>query len=133
MVMRDGNIGELSTGDRNRLEDIKDRWSARGKRVILLAQKEVTEEWVTSLTSLQDERLVLHSAEQRLTLVGIVGLVDPPVCQARSIYFLGPTDQIQRDEIPGVIDTLRKASIRIMMVSLIHIEGDVALTVIGDR
>ncbi|GAB1214742.1 hypothetical protein ATERTT37_003911 [Aspergillus terreus] len=104
--MRDGNIGELSTGDRNRLENIKDRWSARGKRVILLAQKEVTEEWVTSLTSLQDERLVLHSAEQRLTLVGIVGLVDPP-----------------RDEIPGVIDTLRKASIRIMMVT-----GDYKLT-----
>lgn len=106
MIMRDGNIGELSTGDRNRLEGIKDRWSARGKRVILLAQKEVTEEWVTSLTSLQDERLVLHAAEQRLTLVGIVGLVDPP-----------------RDEIPGVIDTLRKASIRIMMVT-----GDYKLT-----
>ncbi|KAL4893613.1 hypothetical protein BDV59DRAFT_193080 [Aspergillus ambiguus] len=106
MIRRDGTVGELSVGDRNKLEAIKDRWSAKGKRVILLAQKEVTDDWLNSLLNLQDERLALHAAEQRLIFVGIVGLVDPP-----------------RDEIPGVIDTLRNASIRVMMVT-----GDYKLT-----
>lgn len=105
-IKRDGTVGELSAGDRSNIEEIKDRWSANGKRVILLAQKPVDDDWIKPLVSLQDERLALHAAENNLTLVGIVGLVDPP-----------------RDEIPDVIDTLRKASIRIMMVT-----GDYKLT-----
>lgn len=77
--MKDGTVGDISAGDRSEIEAIKDRWSASGKRVILLAQKAVDDDWVKSLVNLQDERLALHAAENNLTFVGIVGLVDPPV------------------------------------------------------
>jgi sodium/potassium-transporting ATPase subunit alpha len=42
----------------------------------------------------------MHLAKNELTLVGIVGIVDPP-----------------RDEIPSVVSILRGAGIRIFMVS----------------
>ncbi|KAK9334223.1 HAD-like domain-containing protein [Lipomyces starkeyi] len=48
----------------------------------------------------------MEHARAELTLVGMVGIVDPP-----------------REEIPGVISTLRKAGIRIFMVT-----GDFVLT-----
>ncbi|RDW70502.1 cation-translocating P-type ATPase [Aspergillus mulundensis] len=100
------NGRDLSQGDRGRIEAVKDRWSAMGKRVILLAQKAVTNEWICDVQASRNDRAVLQSALDGLTLVGLVALIDPP-----------------RDEIPGVIDTLRKASIRIMMVT-----GDYKLT-----
>lgn len=51
-----------------------------------------------SPTALETE--MNNQARSGLTLVGLVGIVDPP-----------------RPEIPSVIDTLRKAGIRIFMVS----------------
>ncbi|KAL4929772.1 cation-translocating P-type ATPase [Aspergillus undulatus] len=102
-INRNGETEVMSDGDRNRIEIVKDRWSAKGKRVILMAQNLVDSDWIDVA---QDEKRVLGAAHDGLTFVGIVGLIDPP-----------------RDEIPGVIDTLRKASIRIMMVT-----GDYKLT-----
>ncbi|KAL2827955.1 hypothetical protein BDW59DRAFT_53274 [Aspergillus cavernicola] len=106
VITRNGQPEELSQGDRNKIEAIKDRWSAAGKRVILMAQKHVSDDWVYGVESSQDEKIVHQSALDGLTLVGLVGLIDPP-----------------RDEIPSVVDILRKASIRIMMVT-----GDYKLT-----
>ncbi|KKK25632.1 hypothetical protein ARAM_003675 [Aspergillus rambellii] len=106
VIKRDGKPGELSYTERTMVEATKDNWSACGKRVILMAQKPVTSEWISSVASSQDEKLVLQAARDELTLVGLVGIADPP-----------------RDEIPTVIDTLRRASIRIMMVT-----GDYKLT-----
>ncbi|KAL3479009.1 hypothetical protein BJX99DRAFT_268860 [Aspergillus californicus] len=105
-VTRNGQTEELSHVDRSRIEAIKDHWSAAGKRVILMAQKPLSEFWIHSLEMSQDEKTVHQSALDNLTLVGLVGLIDPP-----------------RDEIPSVVDTLRKASIRIIMVT-----GDYKLT-----
>ncbi|KAL2865013.1 cation-translocating P-type ATPase [Aspergillus lucknowensis] len=102
-VNRNGQTELLSQGDRNQIEAIKDRWSVKGKRVILMAQRSVSSDW---LNATLDEKVVLQAAQGGLTLVGLVGLIDPP-----------------RDEIPGVIDTLRRASVRIMMVT-----GDYKLT-----
>lgn len=53
-------------------------------------------------TSLENE--MFNQAKSGLTLVGLVGIVDPP-----------------RPEIPGVIDTLRTAGIRIFMVRRLHL------------
>ena len=85
---------------RAKIEDIKNTWSSQGKRVILLARKIVLKEQICSLeTSGQFEDEVMRHAMSDLTLVGIIGIVDPP-----------------RDEIPSVVSTLRGAGIRIFMV-----------------
>ena len=69
--------------------------------MILLARKTVPKESLqASTTSSQFEDAVMHLAKNELTLVGIVGIVDPP-----------------RDEIPSVVSILRGAGIRIFMVS----------------
>jgi sodium/potassium-transporting ATPase subunit alpha len=84
-----------------KIEEIKNTWSSQGRRVILLARKTIHKKKIQALaSSSQFEDEVLHHAREGLTLVGIVGIVDPP-----------------RDEIPSVVSILRGAGIRIFMVS----------------
>lgn len=66
----------LPQSDRSKIEAVKDRWSAKGKRVILMAQKSLFSDAATTAC---DEKAVLESAVDGLTLVGLVGLIDPPV------------------------------------------------------
>lgn len=97
----DGETKVLDNATRASIEEIKNTWSAQGKRVILLARKTIAKETIKSeTTSSKFEDEVMHHARDGLTLVGIVGIVDPP-----------------RDEIPSVVKTLRRAGIRIFMVS----------------
>lgn len=96
-------LGETKTLDnatRAKFEQIKNTWSAGGRRVLLLARKTICKEQIRSATSSGAfEEEVMHHARDGLTLVGIVGIVDPP-----------------RDEIPSVVSILRGAGIRIFMV-----------------
>lgn len=81
----------------------KDQWSSEGKRVILLARKVVPRKDIRSEpTSTHFEDEIMEHAKTGLTLVGIVGIVDPP-----------------RDDIPYVVRTLRGAGIRVFMVSTV--------------
>jgi len=96
-----GEVIPLTQAQNQRIEQIKDDWSRQGKRVILLAQKKTV-----SPFSANQEKEVLVAARQGLTFVGLLGIVDPP-----------------RDEIPSVVRILRRASIRIFMVT-----GDFKLT-----
>ena len=90
----------LDNAARAKIEEIKNTWSSQGRRVILLARKTVCKEQIRAMpTSSQFEDEVLHHAREGLTLVGIVGIVDPP-----------------RNEIPSVVKILRGAGIRIFMV-----------------
>lgn len=90
---------------RAKIEAIKDTWSSKGRRVLLLARKVVRQEDIrSSPASGQYEDEIMHHARTDLTLVGIIGIVDPP-----------------RDEIPSVVKILRGAGIRIFMVSLLLI------------
>jgi sodium/potassium-transporting ATPase subunit alpha len=96
----EGGTRPLDDTTRATIEEIKNTWSSQGKRVILLARKVICkEQMISSPTSGHFEDEVIHHAKSDLTLVGIVGIVDPP-----------------RDEIPYVISTLRGAGIRIFMV-----------------
>ena len=95
-----GDTKPLDDATRAKIEEIKNTWSSQGKRVILLARKIVYKEQIRSLvTSGEFEDEIMHHARSGLTLVGIVGIVDPP-----------------RDEIPSVVSILRRAGIRIFMV-----------------
>ncbi|KAF7891478.1 uncharacterized protein EAF02_001803 [Botrytis sinoallii] len=103
----DGNSKALDDDVRRKIDEIKNGWSAEGRRVILLARKIVKkDELKTTPDSSRFEKEISSHARSGLTLVGILGIVDPP-----------------RDEIPSVVSTLRRAGIRFFMVT-----GDFALT-----
>lgn len=98
----EGDTKVLDDATRAKFEQIKNTWSASGKRVLLLARKTLPKEQIKNLTtSSQFEDEIMHHARSDLTLVGIVGIVDPP-----------------RDEIPSVVSILRGAGIRIFMVCI---------------
>ncbi|KAK2784755.1 hypothetical protein FQN52_008840 [Onygenales sp. PD_12] len=105
-IQTDGSIKPLSSVDLTQIESVKNKWSSGGKRVILVAQKSLGPNAGNLLSSSDPEKAVMAEARENLTLVGLVGLIDPV-----------------RDEIPTVIDTLRTAGIRVMMVT-----GDFKLT-----
>lgn len=96
----EGQTKVFDDAARVKFEEIKNTWSAGGRRVLLLARKSLAKEQIRStVPSGQFEDEVMHHARTGLTLVGIVGIVDPP-----------------RDEIPSVVSILRGAGIRIFMV-----------------
>lgn len=106
-VGEDGEVHPLDATMKTVIEDIKNQWSSQGKRVILLARKIL--EGHQSVHNPEHnifEAEVTHQAGSGLTLIGLVGIVDPP-----------------RDEIPEVVRILRRAGIRIFMVT-----GDFKLT-----
>lgn len=106
-VGEDGEVHQLDSGIRTNIEAVKDDWSSQGKRVLLLARKVLHRSSLVYDAEDGDfEVEALQHASSDLTLIGIVGIVDPP-----------------RDEIPEVIRTLRRAGIRTMMVT-----GDFKLT-----
>ncbi|KAK2054286.1 Na,H/K antiporter P-type ATPase [Colletotrichum caudatum] len=106
-VNASGYTTALDPSTRASIEEIKDEWSAQGRRVLLLARKAISKSALRgSPTDSSYEMEVNNQAKSGLTLVGLVGIVDPP-----------------RPEIPEVMNTLRGAGIRIFMVT-----GDFALT-----
>ncbi|KAK2049021.1 Na,H/K antiporter P-type ATPase [Colletotrichum somersetense] len=106
-VNASGYTTALDPSTRASIEKIKDEWSAQGRRVLLLARKAISKSALRgSPTDSSYEMEVNNQAKSGLTLVGLVGIVDPP-----------------RPEIPEVMNTLRGAGIRIFMVT-----GDFALT-----
>ncbi|EOO00222.1 putative h k atpase alpha protein [Phaeoacremonium minimum UCRPA7] len=97
----------MNEAARMKIEIMKNEWSAKGRRVLLLAHKTISRDSVKASTiSSAFETEMLTQARSGLTLVGLVAIVDPP-----------------RPEIPDVIRTLKGAGIRIFMVT-----GDFALT-----
>lgn len=92
-----GETTILNNNIRSKIEEIKNDWSAHGKRVILLARKTITAPQHVFANDLETQ--ILESAKTGLTLVGLVSIVDPP-----------------RAEVPGVIRTLRGAGIKVFMV-----------------
>ncbi|KAI9810977.1 MAG: hypothetical protein M1827_005708 [Pycnora praestabilis] len=103
----DGATHVLDQDRRTTIENIKNEWSSQGKRVILLGRKLLPCKMINSHpNSSEFEGEAMEHAKSGLTLVGLVGIVDPP-----------------RDEIPAVISILRRAGIRVHMVT-----GDFKLT-----
>lgn len=90
-----------------KIEEAQAEYSARGRRVVLLAHKTLSRSSLkTSPLSSAFEKEMTDQSKSGLTLVGLVAIQDPP-----------------RPEIPGVVQALRGAGIRIFMVT-----GDFALT-----
>ncbi|CAD0084388.1 unnamed protein product [Aureobasidium vineae] len=106
-IDQNGDIQELGNEGRSVIETIKNRWSSQGKRVILLAQKPLSQVKLNSQEQPQVyEEYIMGNVTSDMTLVGLVAIVDPP-----------------RPEMSEVVRTLKGAGIRIFMVT-----GDFKLT-----
>jgi len=98
------------TEERNTtLADVQLGWASRGQRVLLLARRilkdtDISPDLEVGGTAYADA--VLNLAFENLTVVGMVGIVDPP-----------------KEDIPEVVATCRTAGIRFFMVT-----GDFAVT-----
>ena len=99
---------ELTSELKKKITDVQESWAGQGQRVLLLAKKIVRKAEITSdlLHSEQFPDYVNMQVNIDLTVVGLVGLVDPP-----------------KSDIPETIRILRGAGIRVCMVT-----GDFALS-----
>ena len=79
VLRRDNTVGPMSDADRSQIETIKDKWSTEGKRVILIAQKVISPQTLTTLKSTNADKAVMSLAKTELTFVGLWGLIDPLV------------------------------------------------------
>lgn len=101
----------LTEERRAALVAVQERWASKGQRVLLLAKRVATAAQLAGWDTHGDEFAdhVNIALNQELTVVGLLGLVDPP-----------------RPDIPDTIRVLRAAGIRVFMVT-----GDFALTAVS--
>ncbi|KAK4685419.1 hypothetical protein P7C73_g4728, partial [Tremellales sp. Uapishka_1] len=95
-----------------RLVSVQEAWAAKGQRVLLLAKRVIPLSTIDPKLSFEHADFsdyVNRELNQNLTVVGLVGLVDPP-----------------RDDIPDTVRIMRGAGIRFFMVT-----GDFALTAVA--
>ncbi|KAI3577874.1 hypothetical protein IWW34DRAFT_740339 [Fusarium oxysporum f. sp. albedinis] len=98
------SVETLTRDARIKFQEIQDDASRRAERVIVLCEKFITPRAVAGTNSFSDE--ITHSAIQDLTVVGMLGIIDP-----------------HRPEIPATVEQCRRAGTRFFMVT-----GDYALT-----
>ncbi|CAG7558902.1 unnamed protein product [Fusarium equiseti] len=98
------SVVTLTRDARIKFQQIQDEASRRAERVIVLCEKFITPRSVAGTNSFSDE--ITHSAIQDLTVVGMLGIIDP-----------------HRPEIPATVEQCRRAGTRFFMVT-----GDYALT-----
>ena len=104
-LSENGTSVKMTEDIRSKIEETKDMWSRQAKRVILLARKPF-EHSSPALKMTEIDQEILQQTELDLEFVGLLAIIDPP-----------------RDEIPKVIETLRRAGIKVHMVT-----GDFKLT-----
>jgi sodium/potassium-transporting ATPase subunit alpha len=96
----------------SRLTQVQEKWAAKGQRVLLLAKRSISSATMGLAPSVEDAEFPDYASAQLnigLTIVGLVGLVDPP-----------------RADIPETVRIMRGAGIRFFMVT-----GDFALTAVA--
>ncbi|WVQ67031.1 uncharacterized protein L199_005224 [Kwoniella botswanensis] len=102
----------LTQSNIERLTAVQEKWSSKGQRVLLLAKRMIPHSLIPDGMAFDQPEfgdLVNIKLNQQLTIIGLVGLVDPP-----------------RAEIPETVRIMRGAGIRFFMVT-----GDFALTAVA--
>jgi sodium/potassium-transporting ATPase subunit alpha len=69
----------LSAREKDRISAVQENWSRQGQRVILLARRIVHDEWLEKSANTNSEEYahVVDEYKTDLTIVGLVGLIDP--------------------------------------------------------
>ncbi|UZJ57002.1 hypothetical protein CBS101457_006322 [Exobasidium rhododendri] len=82
------------------LAQLQNEWASKGQRVLLLARRVINKKELGDgdASTLAESQLI--DCIQQLTIVGLVGIIDPP-----------------RPEIPSVVKTVRRAGSRFFMVT----------------
>jgi sodium/potassium-transporting ATPase subunit alpha len=100
-----GDVVPLDEEIRARITQLQESWASRGQRVLLLARKIVKAEGGEIPAGMGFDHALfgdtmMNVASHGLTVIGIVGIVDPP-----------------REDIPDVVRICRTAGIRFFMVT----------------
>ncbi|KAH7907654.1 hypothetical protein BJ138DRAFT_1116511 [Hygrophoropsis aurantiaca] len=107
VMQSDGTSIPFDTAARQTLSALQREWSSQGQRVLALCRKPLAG-FKTQLSSNDMEELMYAELDD-LTLVGLVGIRDPP-----------------RSDVPSAIETIRRAGVRVFMVT-----GDFELTAVA--
>jgi len=70
---------ELGLAERQRITQVQEKWSSQGQRVLLLARRVITDEYLSTYSDRQPEDFanVVEGYMRDLIIVGLVGLIDP--------------------------------------------------------
>ena len=101
-VMRsDGSVVPIDASSRRQLFALQEDWSSQGQRVLALCRRSLDDlKCDFRNTSANDVEELMYSELRELTLVGLVGIRDPP-----------------RADVPGAVATIRRAGVRVFMVT----------------
>ncbi|KAG2112905.1 hypothetical protein BD769DRAFT_1630105 [Suillus cothurnatus] len=107
-VMRsDGAVVPFDEESRQHMNDLQSNWSSEGQRVLALCRKPLNS--FKPNLSPNDMEELMYSEIGNLTLIGLVGIRDPP-----------------RPDVPSSVAVIRRAGVRVFMVT-----GDFKLTAIA--
>ncbi|KAH9932351.1 calcium ATPase transmembrane domain M-containing protein [Fomitopsis serialis] len=110
-VMRsDGSVVPIDVSSRRQLFALQEQWSSQGQRVLALCRRSLDDvKFDVQSMPANDVEELMYSELQGLTLVGLVGIRDPP-----------------RPDVPGAVAAIRRAGVRVFMVT-----GDFKLTALA--
>ncbi|KAG0699620.1 hypothetical protein DFH29DRAFT_936038 [Suillus ampliporus] len=107
-VMRsDGTVVPFDGASRQHISDLQSNWSSEGQRVLALCRKPL--DALKPNLSPNDMEELMYSEIANLTLIGLVGIRDPP-----------------RTDVPSSVAIIRRAGVRVFMVT-----GDFKLTAVA--
>ncbi|KAL4065657.1 hypothetical protein V8B97DRAFT_2105594 [Scleroderma yunnanense] len=107
VLQGDGTSVCLGDRERQQLSALQNKWSSEGQRVLALCRKSASELKLQLPPNDMEEQM--YSELRDLTLVGLIGIRDPP-----------------REDVPSAIQTIRNAGVRVFMVT-----GDFKLTAVA--
>jgi sodium/potassium-transporting ATPase subunit alpha len=107
VLQSDGTVVKLTNRARQTYATLQEDWSSRGQRVLVLCRKPIEE--IKAGLQPNDVEDLMYAEMRDLTLVGLVGICDPP-----------------RPDVLPSIGIIRRAGVRVFMVT-----GDFKLTALA--
>ena len=109
VMLADGSVSPLDASLRAQLHLLQERWSSEGQRVLALCRRSLEGVPIDPAMSQNDVEQLMYKNLEDLTLVGLVGIRDPP-----------------RHDVADAIGIIRRAGVRVFMVT-----GDFRLTALA--
>ena len=109
VMLANGSVAPLNVALRAQLHLLQERWSSEGQRVLALCRRSLDGVPIDEATSPNEVEQLMYRNLEELTLVGLVGIRDPP-----------------RHDVADAIRVIRRAGVRVFMVT-----GDFKLTALA--